>query len=246
MIRRYVLVIGGLLIGFGGGWMAGRNAPAPSALPVTTQATISGRGPVSLAAGLTALDSLTLRAPQNLYDGAPAQNADGTVNVVVEIPAGSNAKWEVSTDGMLRLEVRDGASRVVSYLPYPGNYGMIPNTKLPREQGGDGDALDVILLGPTVPLGSVVPVRLVGVMRLLDNGEQDDKLLAVMDGTPLATVRSLADLERLAPGSAELLRLWFTNYKGPGQMVFQGWGDAPDAHALLNSATVAAGTMVRD
>lgn len=246
VMRGAGFVVGGMIAGFAGGWFAGRGDSAPTAVPVAVHAPGLANGPPPLAEGITSLDSLTLRAQQNLYDGFPAVNPDGTANVVVEIPAGTNAKWEVSTDGLLRLEVRDGVPRVVSYLPYPGNYGMIPNTWLPTDRGGDGDALDVIVLGPALPRGSVVAVRLVGTMQLLDNGEQDDKLLAVMDGTPLAMVQSLADLERAAPGSAALLRLWFTNYKGPGQMVFQGWGEAADAVALLHHAIAAAGRATRE
>ena len=44
--------------------------------------------------------------------------------------------------------------REVKYLGYPGNYGMIPRTLLPKELGGDGDPLDVIVLGPAVERGS--------------------------------------------------------------------------------------------
>ena len=43
---------------------------------------------------------------------------------------------------------------------------------MPKEDGGDGDPLDVIVLGPTIPRGTVV-AKLIGILRLLDNGEQD-------------------------------------------------------------------------
>ena len=53
---------------------------------------------------------------------------------MVEIPAGSNDKWEVDkTSGALYWEQEDGKPRVVQYLAYPGNYGMIPRTSLPHE-----------------------------------------------------------------------------------------------------------------
>jgi inorganic pyrophosphatase len=235
-VRSLILVGGGLAAGLVGGWVAGRDDPSPPPVPVPAAdpaAALAG-GPVPCAAGLTQPDPLTLRGERSLYDGYPPRNPDGTVNVVVEIPAGTNAKWEVTPDGVMALEVRDGSPRAVKYLPYPGNYGMIPGTKLPKERGGDGDALDVLVLGPTLPRGSVVAARLIGVMRFLDKGEQDDKLLAVMDHTPLAGVRSLADLGRAAPGAADILHLWFANYKGPGKMDFRGWGEAADAAALLD------------
>lgn len=240
-MRSLLLLGSGLVVGLAGGWLAG-HLTAPSAEPGAPLAS----GPMPCAAGSTLLDPLTLRGERNLYDGYPAKNPDGTINVVVEIPAGTNAKWEVVRSGLMTLEVRDGSPRVVNYLPYPANYGMIPGTHLPKEQGGDGDALDVLVLGPGLPRGSVVAARLIGVMRFLDKGEQDDKLLAVMDHTPLAGVRSLADLDRAAPGAADILHRWFTNYKGPGKMDFRGWGEAAEAAALLDRGAASAGGPARD
>ena len=90
--------------------------------------------------GLRATDAYTLVGPHSFLDGYPSRSPQDGVNVVVEIPAGTNAKWEVDkTDGALRWEFRDGKPRVVDFLGYPGNYGMIPRTLLPKEEGGDGE-----------------------------------------------------------------------------------------------------------
>lgn len=181
----------------------------------------------------------------HFIDDFPARTADGHVNVVVEIPAGTDSKWEVTKpEGELRWQIKNGAPRVVQYLGYPGNYGMIPQTILPKEQGGDGDPLDVLVLGPAQPRGSVIPVRVIGVLELLDGGEQDDKLLAVVPGTPLGDVTSLAELEAGYPGVTTIVRTWFENYKGlddAGQprMVSQGVADAARAEAILTAAMAA-------
>ena len=64
-----------------------------------------------------------LATPANLLTGYPAVNPDGTINAVVEIPAGTTAKWQVSKrDGTLEWEFLNGKPRIVEYLPYPGNY----------------------------------------------------------------------------------------------------------------------------
>ena len=70
-----------------------------------------------------------------------ARNHDGTVKAIVEIPAGTSAKWEISKDDphAVYWELKKGAPRIVDYLGYPGNYGAIPGTALPKELGGDGD-----------------------------------------------------------------------------------------------------------
>jgi hypothetical protein len=51
--------------------------------------------PIPLAAGLSKSDEKTISSPVKFLDGIPAVNADGTANLVVEIPAGTNEKWEV-------------------------------------------------------------------------------------------------------------------------------------------------------
>lgn len=113
---RAVLLLGIVLVlGLAGGWLAGRGYPSPAPVAAPDPATALANGPWLCAPGVTHLDSLTLRAERNLYTGCPASNPDGTVNVVVETPAGTNAKWEVNPEGMMTLEVRAGAPRSVKY-----------------------------------------------------------------------------------------------------------------------------------
>lgn len=170
-------------------------------------------------------------------DGYAAFAATGLINVVVEIPAGTNDKWQVEkVHGSLEWERKDGKPRVVQYLAYPGNYGMIPRTSLPYEIGGDGDPLDVLLLGPRVERGSVVRARPIGVLRLLDDGERDDKILAVPMAGPLSDVSDVEFLATAYPGVRLIVETWFTNYKGPGRITSSGFGDASDAIAVIEEA----------
>ena len=174
-----------------------------------------------------------------VHDFAPRADA-GLVNVVVEIPAGTNAKWEVVKEsGTLEWQQRDGRPRVVSYLAYPGNYGMIPRTLLPTELEGDGDPLDVIILGPALERGSVAAVKLIGVLELLDGGAQDDKLIAVQPGESLGEVSNLAELDVRYAGVSQIIELWFSNYKGPGRMEAKGFGDLNRAEQILDAAIAA-------
>ncbi|MCG8637156.1 MAG: inorganic diphosphatase [Desulfobacterales bacterium] len=156
-----------------------------------------------------------LQGEKNYLTGYPALNVDGTVNVVVEIPAGHTAKYEVNKKtGMLELEQKNGKPRFVNYVGYPGNYGMVPRTILPKEQGGDGDPMDVIVLGPSVPIGSVIKARPIGVLNLMDRGEKDFKILMVQDGSPLAACDSVQCLDEKFPGITTIVKTWFTSYKG--------------------------------
>jgi len=151
----------------------------------------------------------------------PPISADGHVQMVVEIPSGTTQKWEVSKqDGKLYWEKQDGAPRIISYLSYPGNYGFVPGTLIDESKGGDGDQLDIILIGSALVRGSVVPVRIVGVLKLVDTGEQDDKLIALPISAALSDIR---DIDDLYLGMQGILETWFKNYKGKDRVESLGF-----------------------
>ena len=159
-----------------------------------------------------------LKGEADFLSGYEPINLDGTINAVVEIPAGTTAKYDTNVStGMIELEQKDGKPRFVQYLGYPCNYGHVPRSVLLKSKGGDGDALDVCVLGMPAPTGSVVKARPIGVLTLLDNGEIDDKLVAVAQTGPFAKVSSLADLDKRFPGVTTILQTWFTHYKGYGK-----------------------------
>ena len=192
------------------------------------------------APGLTAVDAYTLKGDTSFLTGHPPINSDGTVNVVVEIPTGTTAKCEVTKpSGELRWEFKKGRPRIVRYLGYPGNYGMLPRTLLSKEAGGDGDPLDVIVLGPAVARGSVVRARVIGVLKLLDGGEQDDKILAVLAGDPLAEATSVRELDQKFPGVTKIIETWFESYKGPGELESQGFAGPEIGMEIVESAAQA-------
>ncbi|RKZ79201.1 MAG: inorganic diphosphatase [Candidatus Parabeggiatoa sp. nov. 1] len=186
---------------------------------------------------LKAVDRYTLVGNKNFVKDYAPLNPDGNINVVVEIPTGTIAKWEVTKDnGVLKWQFKQGKPRIVKYLGYPGNYGMIPRTLLPKDFGGDGDPLDIIVLGPAVQRGSVVKAKLLGVLKYLDKGEQDDKLIAVLLDTPLYEVNSLKELDEKFQGVTTIVETWFSNYKGSGVMEFKGYGTEKEARDILDAA----------
>lgn len=179
------------------------------------------------------LDGYTmLYAPKklNLYTDFPALNDDGTVNTVIEIPAGTSGKWEVTEGtGLLSWELKNGKPRMIKYLAYPWNYGMIPRTL-----SGDGDALDVLSLGEMQLRGSVNEVKIIGVVRLLDAGDNDDKLIGVLPGSTFWECNNMTDLQTKYPGVAEIIGTWLYYYKGAGAMDIQGFGDVDEAWDIIN------------
>ena len=171
------------------------------------------------------------------YQSIPAFAADSSVNMIVEIPAGSTAKYEINKSTYkLELDSIAGAPRFIEYLGYPGNYGMIPNTLMSRENGGDGDPVDILMLGPSQKLGSVVMVRPIGVLKLLDNGEKDDKIIAIPIETHWSEVRDVSQLDSLYPGVKEIISTFFQNYKGPNEMELKKWNGRSKALDIIKSS----------
>lgn len=189
-----------------------------------------------LAPGVKALDPYTLEGEKNFLSGYEPRNPDGTVTAVIEIPAGANDKWEVRIpEGKMVWDMLDGKPRVVKYLGYPANYGIIPQTVLSKRMGGDGDPLDILVLGPAYKRGQAVRARLIGLMRMTEKGERDDKLIAVAPGGPFGEVNNLADLERQFQGVTLIIETWFKNYKGPGKRITtNGFAEVDEAKKLVD------------
>lgn len=142
----------------------------------------------------------------------PAFVSDGVVNAVIEIPAGTSDKREY--DPVTRtfpVSMRQGRARRIAFLPYPANYGFVPGTRMLKEQGGDGDAVDIFVLCAAVPTGTVMHVEPIGVIELLDAGERDDKLVALPLDPSLRTV-DVDDITELPAAAREILVTWLLNY----------------------------------
>lgn len=149
------------------------------------------------------------------------------VVAIIEIPAGTNKKIEFNYDTQtFEIDQKDGVDRIIKYLPYPGNYGFIKNTMMDKDDGGDGDALDVLVICEAMPTGTSLPIIPIGTLSLLDEGEIDDKVIAVPVDTKLNIlgVTTWAEFIEKCPGCDEVIKTWFLRYSGD-DMVFQGWYD---------------------
>ncbi|BDU77667.1 inorganic diphosphatase [Mesoterricola sediminis] len=179
---------------------------------------------------------VVLKASKNLLVDVDPINLDGTVNALVEIPAGTTAKFETDVKtGLIAIEQKNGAPRYVQYLGYPCNYGAVPRSVLLKTKGGDGDPVDVLILGPSVPTGSVVKCRPLGILVLTDTGEVDNKLVVAMEGTPFFACKGIAELDAKFPGVTSILQTWFTSYKGrdkEGKLLLSSTGFKERAEAI--------------
>ncbi|MCG2617679.1 inorganic diphosphatase [Terrimonas sp. NA20] len=125
------------------------------------------------------------------------------VTALIEIPEGSRSKYEVDKEsGLLMLD------RVIySSFHYPMNYGFIPQTL-----GKDGDPLDILVLcSQSIHSLCLVEATVIGNMQMIDNGELDDKIIAVASNDP--SVNHYNTIEDVPQHYLLELRNFFEQYK---------------------------------
>ena len=137
------------------------------------------------------------------HDISPDEITPESFSAVIEIPKDSSCKYELDKKtGMLRLD------RVLyTATHYPANYGFIPRT-----YADDGDPLDVLVLcsEQIFPM-TLVRVYPIGVMRMIDGGKLDDKIIAVPFSDP--TYRGIKSIGELPSHIFDEIMHFFTVYK---------------------------------
>ncbi len=125
----------------------------------------------------------------NLWHDVPRGDTPEEFNTIIEVPKGSNNKYEIDKEtGLIKL---DRANYTSAAFPY--DYGFVPLTLW-----DDGDALDVIVL-TTYPLqvGILVSARPVGLIEMIDSGDSDFKILAVpVDDKRWEDVQDIGDINK--------------------------------------------------
>ena len=160
----------------------------------------------------------------------PGDYENGEINVVVEIPTGSNHKieWDREKAFFMLDRVEPMA------FAKPCNYGFIPQTL-----DEDGDELDVLLItDQPLTTGVYTAARILGVMKFVDDGEVDDKIICVP-----ADDRNNGDcyqtLEDLPKRTLEQIEFHFNHYKDlkkPGTTKVEKFGDIAEAKQVIADA----------
>lgn len=137
------------------------------------------------------------------HNVAIGENTPEFVTGIIEIPKNCRAKYELDKDsGLLKLD------RVLySSINYPANYGFIPQTYC-----DDNDPLDILVISQIeiVPM-CLVKAKVIGVMRMMDGGEMDDKIIAVAADD--MSFNHINDIDELPEHWIKELRSFFENYK---------------------------------
>ena len=156
------------------------------------------------------------------------------INVVIEIPEGSNVKYEVDKEtGALVVD-----RFLFTPMSYPAAYGFIPGTL-----ADDGDPADALVLVPSAVVpGAIIRARPIGVLHMTDESGQDEKIICVPHDKvhPLyRDVQTTADLPEIVRQS---ISHFFETYKDlePGKWVkVTGFGTLAEAHEVITKAIAA-------
>ena len=152
-------------------------------------------------------------------------DAPRLVNAVIEIPRDSVNKYEYDKElHVFRLD-----RTLFSPVHYPGDYGFIPCTL-----GLDGDPLDVLVLveAPSFP-GCLMEVRPIGVLRMMDQGRSDEKILAVAQSDPL--YKEVKEYSEVFTHTLREIEHFFAIYKSlEGKKTeISGWSGAEAARKII-------------
>lgn len=154
----------------------------------------------------------------NLLHDISSGDPQKLVNVVIEIPFGSQTKFEYHDD--LKTIVVDRF--LYTAFSYPFNYGFIPQT-----WSEDEDALDIVVLSSQpIPTGVVIECRVIGMIRTEDEEGEDPKLIAVPKAKIDPVYADIDDIEKLPPYLKNKITHFYENYKTiePGKWVkITGW-----------------------
>lgn len=153
------------------------------------------------------------------------------VNAVIEIPYGSNIKYEIDKESGAVV-----VDRVLySAMFYPANYGFVPNTL-----ASDGDPADILVLNEyPLQAGSVIPCRLIGVLVMEDEAGMDEKLLAVPVSKIDPRFENIKSIDDLPKVTLNKIKNFFETYKllEPGKWVkVKDFADAKKAEEILENA----------
>ena len=151
--------------------------------------------------------------------------------MVVEVPRWSNAKMEISLKekmNPIKQDIKKGKLRfVANCFPHKGyiwNYGALPqtwedptHTDPDTQAKGDSDPVDICDIGTRVhPMGSIIQVKILGTLAMIDEGETDWKMIGIDINDPMAAeINDIEDVETKMPGRLAATVEWFKIYKMP-------------------------------
>lgn len=162
------------------------------------------------------------------HDVHYGKDAPNFVNSIIEIPKGSNGKYELDKEsGLLRLD------RVLfSAVYYPANYGFIPRT-----YSDDGDPLDILVFcSIDVDPLCLIESKVIGMLTMVDGDERDDKIVSVAKND--ISMNHIDDISHLPAHAMNQLKRFFEDYKKleHKNVIVEKIAGKDEAYAIINES----------
>merc|ERR1712070_253507 len=158
----------------------------------------------------------------------------GLYNMLTEIPKMTLKKMEVATKvegNPIMQDEKKGKARLY-HGPIFWNYGCLPQTWEDPNVKGDEDVVEIG--AASLAMGSFTPVKVLGCLSMIDDGELDWKVIAINSADEhVAEINDVDDIEKFYPGTVSGIREWFRWYKTPDGKPVNGFGHGERA---LNAA----------
>lgn len=166
--------------------------------------------------------AFNLAACQTKLEKLPAFTQKKYLQAVIEIPAGTNQplKYDPKTH-----EFRNDGGQPIRFLPYPGNFGFIPSTRMGGERRGDEQPLDILVLAESQPSGTVLEVIPLGILLLERDNLLDPKVIAVpaKPTLQLITATDFVSFTKEYPVIKEIITQWFAHANPSQKVRILGW-----------------------
>ncbi len=168
------------------------------------------------------------------YNSLSSFDENDNLRAVIEIPVGTNDKIEYRVErNTFETDSLNGQPRVIEFLPYLVNYGFIPSTGISKK--GYADPLDVLVYAKPLKTGQIIGVKPIGILKMLDDGEEDDKVLCVPieKKYQIIDIKDFQDLSVNHPEIRNMISDWFLNYDKNADIQILGWLDESKALSVI-------------
>ncbi|KAA9333527.1 inorganic diphosphatase [Adhaeribacter soli] len=166
------------------------------------------------------------------YPNLPAFSQTRQLQAVIETPAGSAHKYyyNAGTGEFTRLQ-EAGQDKMIRFLPYPGNAGFIPSTRI----DSDGDPLEVLVIAESQPTGTVTEIMPLGMLLLERGGELYYQLIATpaRPGERLLEATNYQEFSTKNAAVKKILETWFLQSDPASGTKIMGWKDENFAENIV-------------
>lgn len=158
------------------------------------------------------------------------------LQTVIEVSAGSSRYFEYDyKTNVFKIRKINGMDEMQKFLPCPVNVGFIPSSSRDSSHSRI-NPLDVLVITETLSPSSLLEIKVLGVMKLIENGVERNYIISepYSDDLKILKAKDFADLIANHSISMDIIQKWFVNFKPELKTKFVSWGNENEAMKIIN------------